>query len=145
MANRLIVGRSSVYRGEYEFDFNEQALSALEWRWIKKLSGYLPMTISDGFAGLDPELIVALSVVVLYRHGRIGKEDALTVAEQFMEIPADGEGLRLMLGEEAEVDDPPEVPAETPATDEPSSTTGGSSSTTSAHPDNLLATTGALS
>ena len=33
--------------------------TTLEWRWVKKVSGYLPGTIGDGVDGGDPDIFVA--------------------------------------------------------------------------------------
>ena len=35
--------------GEYELD-EDRAFNAREWRWIKKVSGYVPLTLGEGFA-----------------------------------------------------------------------------------------------
>ena len=50
--------------GRYEFDLAEYVETSRlrEWGWIKKLSGYLPVTIGDGLDGADAELIGRLAV-----------------------------------------------------------------------------------
>jgi len=146
------------FKGEFPFDFAEEPLTALEWRWIKKISGYLPMTVDDGMAGLDPDLFLAFAVIALRRAGKIQKEEALIVAEMLAELPADGSTLKVVFDEvpeEAE-EDPPAVPAETPdpespptpeppekpASEWPSRLTGATGSLTLALQDSDQRTTG---
>ena len=37
------------YDGRYDFDLEGRELTTREWGWIKRLSGYLPLTIEEGF------------------------------------------------------------------------------------------------
>lgn len=103
------------YDGEYELD-GDRAFNAREWRWIKKVSGYMPLTLSDGFAGGDPDLYVALAVIAMCRAGRIERDDGLRVADELSEAPFDGATLTLV-GDETEDDTPLEL---TSKPDEPS-------------------------
>ena len=77
---RINVKGIPAYNGEYHLD-TERQLNGLEWRWIKRISGYMPLTIGEGFAGQDPDLFIALAVVAMRRDGKIEKDDALRVAE----------------------------------------------------------------
>lgn len=124
MADQIIIQGVGRYDGEYELDLEEPAPSTLEWRWIKKISGYLPLTIEDGFRGGDPDLYCALAVIALYRGGKIRKDEALTVADTLADSPFDGTVIRFVADEEDEGDvGPPEV---TPATDSPKKNSGES-------------------
>ena len=64
------------YDGRYEFDIENHALTTREWGWIKRHSGYLPLTIADGYAGADPELYAVFAVIALCRAGKVDARDA---------------------------------------------------------------------
>jgi hypothetical protein len=143
MADKIVLNLPR-YKGEYELDLEDSPLTNLEWRWVKKISGYLPLTMADGWKGGDPDLFVAFAVVAMARAGRIQKEEALTVADSLMDAPFDGASITFV-GEEADADDPPAEPATTPETDKPLRSIGASTSApTSASPDVDLSRTGAL-
>lgn len=108
-----IVLNTPRYRGEFDFDIEEQPLTALEWRWVKKISGYLPLTFAEGLNGGDPDLFVAFAVVALHRAGRIDRAEALAVADVLADMPFDGAAVMFVADEEDDPD-PPAVPAETP-------------------------------
>ncbi len=142
MADRIVLNTPR-YKGEYELDVEDQPLTALEWRWVKKISDYMPTTISDGWEGADPDLFVAFAVIALSRAGRVEKKDALMVAEWLSELPFDGNSITVASDpvEEAEgdADDPPAGPA---SESTPMRSIGGSSRPTSDHPDHLQSVTG---
>lgn len=50
-----------------------------EYGWIKRFSGYLPLTVEDGWAGGDPELFCAFAVIALHRANRIQPPQAADV------------------------------------------------------------------
>jgi hypothetical protein len=93
------------YEGEYEFDVAAQMFSTCEWRWIKKLSGYMPLTIDEGWKGGDPDLFLAFAVIAMRRAGRIAKAEVLVVAEEIEEAPFDGTAIGFR-GEVIEEADP---------------------------------------
>jgi hypothetical protein len=95
--------------GDYPLDI-ERSFNAREWHWITKLSGYLPMTVSDGFAGRDPMLFVAFTVVAMCRARKITKDQWGDVAEQLAEAPFDWTSITLVTDEADEVAD--ELPLE---------------------------------
>ena len=111
--------------GRYEWDI-DRALNVREWRYIKKISGYLPATMDGGLEGDDPELYVALAVVCMVRAGKVDKDDALRVAEQIGEAPFDNASLVIQMPPKDEEE--PEVPLVlTPPPDGPSRSETGSS------------------
>lgn len=93
MTSRIAIHGVKPYDGEYEFDPEEQPLTTLEWRWIKKISGYLPLTISDGIDGGDPDVFVAFATVALARAGTIERSDVFRVADRLIEAPFDGASI----------------------------------------------------
>lgn len=80
------------YKGEYPLE-SDRPMDAFEWRLIKKISGYMPMTIDAGFAGDDPDLYIALAVIALLRAGKIRKEEALLAAAIFDSAPVSDESF----------------------------------------------------
>jgi len=114
------------FKGEYRLDFDDEPFTAQEWRWIKKISGYLPYTINEGWRGGDPDLFVAFAVVAMHRSGKIRREEALAAADMLIDQPFDGTALQFDFTDDEEVDvDPPAVPAETPENVKPLTATGG--------------------
>lgn len=110
MADRFVIKGVKPYDGEYPLDDSE--FTTREWSWIKKISGYLPMTAEDGFKGGDPELFVALAVVAMVRAGRIERGDALNVADRLADS-AFGSSLTFEADGDEEAEDPPTAPSET--------------------------------
>lgn len=100
--------------GTYELNEGERAFNAREWRWIKQISGYMPATISDGFAGEDPDLFIAVAVIAMSRTGKIERQAAPYVAEQMAEEPVTFAGITLVSGPSEQEDDalPPALESE---------------------------------
>ena len=69
----IVVEGVRPYDGRYEFDLAGQELTTREWGWIKRLSGYLPLTVEEGLS--DPELIVVFAVIALRRAGKVEPKD----------------------------------------------------------------------
>ncbi len=134
MTDRIKIAGIPAFDGEYDLDIADQPLNALEWRWVKKVSGYLPFTIDDGLAGGDPDVVIALAVVAMHRAGKINRDQVLATADQLADLPFDDAHLQLIAGEPV---DPPmgQGSDETPANANGSSgSSGDGSSTTSATP-----------
>lgn len=110
MADRFVIKGVKPYDGEYPLDDTE--FTTREWSWIKRISGYLPMTAEDGFKGGDPELFVALAVVAMVRAGRVEKGDALSVADKLADS-AFGSSLTFVADDEEDEADPQDAPSET--------------------------------
>ncbi len=127
MADKIVINVRP-YNGEYEFDIEEEPLTTLEWRWVKKISGYLPMTVNEGARGDDPDLYLAFAMIALTRAGKVDARDVLQVADRLALEPFDGTAIQYV-GAPVEADaDPPPVPAETPET------SGGPSSRSTSDP-----------
>ena len=106
----LVLEGVKPWDGRYEFDLDATAMTTREWGYLKRLSGYMPMTIEQGFEGRDPELFAAFAVIALRRNGRITNDDVDHVYERIIDAPF-AESIRLEPGEtETEEDDagPPE-------------------------------------
>ena len=81
----IVVEGVRPYDGRYEFDLEGQALTTREWGWIKRLSGYLPLTVDEG--ARDPELIVVFAVIALRRAGKVEPRDVPAVFETLSDAP----------------------------------------------------------
>jgi hypothetical protein len=75
------------YDGRYEFDLAASEPTTREWGWIKRLSGYMPATITDGFEGADPELFSVFAVIALRRAGKIEAREVQQVFERIVDAP----------------------------------------------------------
>ena len=127
---RIVVKGVRPFDGEYELD-DDRTFNTREWNWIKRLSGYMPLTVSDGFAGGDPDLFVALAVIAMCRAGKIDRSEGLRVAEVLAEAPFDGTTIQLIGGTDDEEDDavPPVLTSEPAGSSPASSLTNDSSET----------------
>ncbi len=133
MPDRIVLNTPR-YKGEYELDFEGEPLSALEWHWVKKISGYTLGTVGDAADDNDPMFFVAIAAVALVRAGRVRRDGVFAAAEELAELPFDGERIRYV-GDAAEAGDgsPPTEPAAAPQTEPPPASTGGSSQSTWGH------------
>jgi hypothetical protein len=115
------------YQGRYEFDIAEREFTTREWGWIKKYSGYLPLTIEEGWRGGDAELFACFAMIAVRRANRIGLAEVPAFMERMLDgafgssftFASDGEP------DEGDADGPPA--ASSPA----SSSTDGAASLTS--------------
>jgi len=130
---RIVVSGVRPYDGEYELDDN-RTFNTREWNWIKRLSGYMPLTVADGFAGGDPDLFVALAVIAMCRSGKIDRNEGLRVAEVLAEAPFDGTTIQLVGGTTEEDDAVPPVLTSEPAGSSPASSLTNNSSETPRQP-----------
>jgi hypothetical protein len=75
------------YDGRYEFDLRSSSFSVREWGWIKRFSGYLPLTIDEGLAGADAELMAVFALIALARARRLASDDVPEAWERFADAP----------------------------------------------------------
>ena len=83
----LVIDGVPPYDGRYLMNLADQELTTREWGWIKRLSGYQPLTASDGLATNDAELVCAIAVILLRRAGRIGNDDVPAAFERIADAP----------------------------------------------------------
>lgn len=101
----LVIEGVRPWDGRYEWDpFGERPLTYREWEWITRYSGYMPLTIDDGYRGGDPRLYRVFAIVALYRAGKIDESVAGDVHDRFAD-EAFGKTIRLELGQEAEAEE----------------------------------------
>ena len=136
---KMVVAHIPPWDGEYDLQ-SDRAFNAREWRWITQVSGYMPLTVSDGFAGGDPSLFVALTAIAMCRAGKIERSQGLEVCEQLSEAPFDGASIS-MVGDTVEADDVPldltSRPAEPSPDDSPSNSESNRGSASSSGPSSL--------
>ena len=73
------------YDGRWEFDLEGRELTTREWGWIKRFSGYLPLTIDEGLS--DPELIVVWACVALTRAQKATPAEVPQLFERLIDAP----------------------------------------------------------
>jgi hypothetical protein len=83
----IVIDGVRPYDGRFEFDIAGQEFTTREWGWIKRLSGYLPLTIEQGFSDGDAELFCAFAVVAMHRAGTIDRRDVPDVFERLADAP----------------------------------------------------------
>lgn len=123
--SRVVIRGMKPWDGEYDLETN-RPFNAREWRWVKKISGYMPLTLKEGFEGGDPDLYLALAVIALCRAGKIEREQGLELAEELSEADMTDAAITLIADETVVEAD--KVPLEsTPTPDEQSPTSSLSS------------------
>jgi hypothetical protein len=73
--------------GRYEFDVVSHDLTTREWGWIKRHSGYLPLTVEEGFDGADPELFACFAIIALHRAGKVLPRDVPAAFDRIIDSP----------------------------------------------------------
>ena len=102
----VVIEGAKPWDGRYRLDLGDD-FSTHEWGWIKRLSGYMPLTVDDGYDGGDPELFAALAVIAIRRAGRIDWDGARAVFDRIGEGPF-GSTCRLEPDEGEDDAGPPE-------------------------------------
>lgn len=120
------------WNGRHEFD-ETRDYTTQEWGWIKRHSGFMPLTINEGLDGGDAELSITLAVIALHRNGRI---EAREVPRVFETIAAAEFGSTLTLEPDTQPDEE-DADAGPPASRSSSSTptSGAATPTSSETPD----------
>jgi hypothetical protein len=86
----IVVKGVKPWDGRYQLDLDGFELTTREWGFIKRLTGYLPLTVDEGFQGGDPELFAALAAIALRRAGRVDNTQVAEVYERIADAPAGG-------------------------------------------------------
>jgi hypothetical protein len=81
----LVIEGVLPYDGRWQFDLETQELTTREWGWIKRLSGYLPLTIEEGLG--DPELVVVFACIALRRAGKATPTEVPKLFEELSDAP----------------------------------------------------------
>lgn len=126
----FVVAEPSLYAGRYPFDLDRD-FSTREYGWIKRLAGYLPLEIEQGWSGGDSELRLVLVLIAMHRAGRVAAADVPQVFDSLADAP--GTFLQLESEPEAPGAAEPEDPmrASTPENSGPKAPSSGLDSATS--------------
>jgi hypothetical protein len=84
----VVIAGVKPWDGRYELDLLDNELTIREWGWVKRLSGYMPLTIMQGLDGADPELYTALAVIALRRAGKLDNAQVPDTYERMIDNPA---------------------------------------------------------
>jgi hypothetical protein len=103
----IVIEGVKPWDGHYPLDIREaeSTFTTREWGWIKRLAGYLPANVWDGFEGADAELIAALAVIALHRAGKIEARQVPDTFERFLDVEYDLKKIRIEIGDPVEQGD----------------------------------------
>lgn len=83
MSDRLVIEGVPPYDGSYPFDIGAWDFTTREWGWIKRLSGYLPLTVDEALEGGDAEFYACLACIALHRAGQVLTVDVPRAFDRF--------------------------------------------------------------
>ena len=90
MGDRIVIDGKTGWDGSYEIELPPvRRFTAREWGWIRRLTGYTPVSITGPDASGDPEIDVVLAVIALRRHGRITIDEAAATYERLVDLADD--------------------------------------------------------
>ena len=75
--SKLVIAQVPGVDGSYEFDFEERPFTNGELHMIKTTAGVRAGEIEEAFDKGDNDMMVALALIVLKRHGKVIPHDAL--------------------------------------------------------------------
>lgn len=108
--NWIVVQGVKPWDGRYEFDIVDNELTTREWGWVKRLTGYLPLTVEQGLEGGDPELFACFAALMIRRAGKIGNGEVQEVFDRIADSPF-GSTIQLETDDQnqegADADSPP--------------------------------------
>jgi hypothetical protein len=84
--DEIVIEGVRPWDGRYPFDLAHE-LTTREWGWIKRLAGYLPLSIEKGLSEADPELFCVFAVIAMVRAGKIGNADVTEIYERLVDAP----------------------------------------------------------
>lgn len=124
MTDYVTVKGVQPYDGRYELPYD---FSTREWGWIKRLAGYMPLTLEEGFRGGDPELFSVFAIIGMHRDGKIAAGDTQRVFDRLADVdPLASIAFEAGQDEEAEAGD-----ADPSASSNGKQSSSGADSTTS--------------
>ena len=124
----IVVDGMPPYDGRYEWDALDTGFTTREWGWIKRISGYLPDTLADGWGNGDTEVTLLFAVIAMRRAGKISAADVPAVFEKLSDAPPQS----ILRWEHEGVEDDAGPPAQpSPARSNGSDSSSGNDSPTS--------------
>lgn len=85
----MVIKEPKLWAGRWPLDLENEPLIRREWGWVKKFSGYMPLTVREGVEGGDAELFAVYAIIALVRAGTIQREDVPMAFDRFMDLPFD--------------------------------------------------------
>jgi len=82
----IVIEGVKPYDGRYELNLGGAPLTVREWGWMKRHTGYLPVTL-DGDTFSDPEVITILALIAMRRAGKITATQVGEVWDRFADAP----------------------------------------------------------
>lgn len=122
------------YEGSYPLDFVDD-MTRGEWRLIKRLTGYMPLTFFDGWRNADPDVSGVLAVVALLRAGKIGDGDVQAVWDRLSSASAYG-SVEVEHDDDGQAEDDDAGPPETRPEENTSSSGEATSDSSETSPPN---------
>lgn len=95
----MVIDQPKQWAGRWPLDLENEELTTRELGWIKRFSGYLPLTMGEGLAGGDAELFAAYAVIALVRAGTVQRDAVADVFDRLIDQPF-GATLRIEADEE---------------------------------------------
>jgi hypothetical protein len=129
----IVIDGVQPWDGRYEFDLDRQPFTTREWGWIRRTTGYMPLTVEEGLRGADPELFTVWAVIALRRAGRINAEEVTGTYERLLDAPF-GAAITFEGGTEADAGPPPGGPGEGSSSNGATSGPGSSTSSETSEP-----------
>jgi len=143
---QIIINGDTIYDGAYELDLESQPLTGLDLHIIKTVAGVRAMEFEEALGAGDYDLQIALSVIALYRAGRVPREQFKRAADVLLGAAVGA--IESADDEEAEADPPKaqEIESDSPEPDgdETSASSGSASSESSDSRGDTLTHTGPL-
>lgn len=103
--DHLVIENFRPYEGRYGMDLS-QGITTREWGWLKRLAGYSPLTVEDGYRTYDPEFWAVFAVILLRRAGKIQTRDVEATFERLVDEDFTSViRIEFDAGDVAEVDD----------------------------------------
>jgi hypothetical protein len=84
VADLVVITGVKPYDGRYPLDFDH--FTSRELGWIKRYSGYLPLSFVDGLRGADADLLITLGMIALHRAGKLSPQDAPDFYERCVDV-----------------------------------------------------------
>ena len=128
----IVLAGVKPYDGRYELDLSRE-MSSREWGWIKRLAGYLPVTMDENTFS-DPEFACVLAVIALHRASKVETREVPAVFEKIADAPF-GTTITIEGDNELEQEDDAGPPAGSPPTGEAGKSPSNGSSQPSTRPE----------
>lgn len=144
---KITVKAGMAFDGEYELDLETRPLYGFDYHIIKVVAGVLPLQYDEALAGGDYDLMIALTVIAMFRAGTVPRERFKQAADELLHSEEPG-AISVSLDDAEAESDPPKAQendsAESESNGSASASSGQSSSAPGGVPASILTPTGQL-